>query len=86
MKVTKLTVNSHIGENKKPQGGFVIFDDGKGYGWGYTVERDEIQDKWVWSDKITLSGSKRLSVGHTMRVFYSAKREAAIKEFLENNY
>ena len=85
MKVTELTVSSHTGENKKPHGGYVTFDDGKFYSWGFTHEQDSKGDYRV-SEKITLMGSMKLSLGSTHRVFYSAKREAAIKEFLENNY
>lgn len=86
MQVTTLTVNSYTGANKRPHGGYVIFDDGKGYSWGYTVEHDSELDKWVNSEKITLMGSMKLSLGSTNRVFYSAKREAAIKDYLENKY
>lgn len=85
MKVKILTVTSYVGQNKRPHGGWVVFDDDKMYTWGYTVEENP-EGGYRESDKITLMGSMKLSLGSTQRVFYSAKREAAIKDYLENKY
>lgn len=85
--ISYFRVTSFRGANKRPSGGDVAFEDkpGKLYNWSYEMERSET-GAWIEGEKITLMGSKKLSLGHTRVLFYSAKREQQIRDFLENKY
>lgn len=85
--ISYFKANVFVGANKRPVGGYVAFDDkpGKLYVWGYEKARSE-SGKWEDSEKITLLGSRKQSLGSSPVLFYSAKREEQIRDFLENKY
>lgn len=77
MKITKIIVDGHSGENKQPASGSVWFDDGK----SYFFTRDwtpEATSRFFFS-----SYRKRPGGGHNTFNFRSPARDAVLCAYLE---
>ncbi|RYD48449.1 MAG: hypothetical protein EOP83_26515 [Verrucomicrobiaceae bacterium] len=75
MKVTKVCVSAYTGQNRRPAGGWVDFEDGKTYyfGWDFHKERYTFM----------LSYKQECSGAWIKRLLDSPKRAAALAAFLE---
>jgi hypothetical protein len=74
MQITKLSVSSHFGENKRPGSGLVTFSDGKDYAFDW----DLIDGAY------TLSGLVRMGGRPIRRGIRSPKRVALLESRLNS--